>query len=115
MGEDLKNLKIDRETHSKGLFLGEDKKGFKPSLALLEMIAKDSKRKAFLNEKGAWMFICGRDVFGESIEKSSVEEGLVLVQNDKDENLGYGKIWKKKGELFIKNILDKGDYLRREN
>ncbi|MBW2987614.1 hypothetical protein KY336_03620, partial [Candidatus Woesearchaeota archaeon] len=37
----------------------------------------------------------------------------VLVQNKKDENLGYGKIVRK-GKVFVLNLMDRGDFLRRE-
>jgi 60S ribosome subunit biogenesis protein NIP7 len=110
--------KIKAEPESIGLFLGEDaKEGFKPSPALIDEIAKISSRKVFVNDKGEWLFLCGRDLFGKSIVKANVNDGLVLVQSMKDENLGYGKVIgdiKNKERIVIKNLLDKGDYLRRE-
>ncbi len=107
-------LDSDRTPHMMGLILGEKKKDFRPSLALLDILSKLSERKVFISEKAEWLFLCGRDVFAESIKKANVNRGLVLVQNSKDENLGYGLITGKKEHLSVKNILDKGDYLRRE-
>jgi ribosome biogenesis protein Nip4 len=110
--------KIKPEPEYIGLFLGEETKNcFKPGLALIDEIAKISDRKVFVNDKGEWLFLCGRDLFGKSVVKSNVNNGLVLVQSMKDENLGYGKFVgniANKGKTVIKNILDKGDYLRRE-
>ncbi|MBW2987514.1 hypothetical protein KY336_03090, partial [Candidatus Woesearchaeota archaeon] len=74
-----------------GTFLGEiSKKKFKPSLALLELLARHSERKVFVDDKAEWLFLCGKDVFKESVKKCNVKSGLVLVQNKKDENLGNG-------------------------
>lgn len=110
--------KIKFEPESAGLFLGEEmKNGFKPSPALIDEIAKISDRKVFVNEKGEWLFLCGRDLFGKSVTKANADNGFVLVQNSKDENLGYGKFVgdiANKEKSVIKNLLDKGDYLRRE-
>lgn len=109
---DLKN-KINKEIFSAGLFLGEDRQEFKPSLALLEILSKHSAKKVFINREAEWLFTCGRDVFQKSIIKMNVDSGLVLVQNEQDENLGYGRIITG-NKIFIKNILDKGNYLRME-
>jgi ribosome biogenesis protein Nip4 len=59
------------------------------------------------------MFLCGRNILSESIAKNpnGLTEGLVLVQNEKDENLGYG-LFKREDTLIIKHVLDKGRYLR---
>jgi len=107
--------KIKTEAFAIGIFFGEMKKYFQPSPALIDLIAKKSNRKVFISKKAEWLFLCGRDVLEDSIVKKNVEEGLVLVQNEKDENLGYGIFSKKGNNLIIKNIQDKGSYLRREN
>ncbi|MFH1589125.1 MAG: hypothetical protein ABIB43_00995 [archaeon] len=106
---------IDKEIFSKGILLGEMKKRFKPSPALIDLLAKLSNRKAFITKDAEWLFLCGRDVFESSIVKKNVDEGVVLVQNERDENLGFGLLEKKKGRFMIKNILDKGAYLRSKN
>jgi ribosome biogenesis protein Nip4 len=95
-----------------GLYLGrEAEKTAKPSLDLLQMLAKSDAKKAWLNEKGAWMFICKRPALAASIVKNEASTGeLVLVMTERDECIGYG-IFDGKG---IKNYYDIGDFLRRE-
>lgn len=110
--QDKVSASIDQEPVSIGLFLGEHKKRFEASLALLDLIAKTSDRKAFVNKEAEWLFLCGRDVFEKNMVRETVKEGIVLVQNEANENLGFGLLSKKGGELLIKNILDKGVYLR---
>ncbi|MBR9677451.1 hypothetical protein GOV04_04880 [Candidatus Woesearchaeota archaeon] len=103
---------IDREPFSAGLFLGEEKKDlFKASLALLEIIAKDSDTKVFVNDKAEWLFLCGRNILPESITKKIAKKGTVLIQNERDENLGLGKY---ENDGTITNLIDRGDFLRRE-
>ena len=116
--ERLWNIKsgVNRDVFSVGTFLGEEKKGFNPSPALIELLSKfpDTQgKKVFVNNKAEWMFLCGRNVLGDSIVKnpSNLSSGLVFVQNERDENLGYG-LFKKEDTLIIKHILDKGKYLR---
>lgn len=106
--------KINADTFSLGLPLGEEKKDFTPSPALLEILAQTSDKKVFLTKKGEWMFLCKRDVFQENITKKNVSEGLVLVQNSHDENIGLGELKRHRGKVLLKVILDRGDYLRRE-
>ena len=111
------SLDVDLIPKSIGVFLGEESKEFKPSLALLELIAKKSDRKIFIDDKAEWLFLCGRDLFGKSIKKANVSEGLLLVQNLRDENLGLGKVvnnLKIKDKVVVKNVIDRGDFLRRE-
>ncbi len=107
--------KISRDPSSIGLYLGEEKnKKFMASPALLELIAKKSEVKVFVGEKAEWLFLCGRDVFEKSMFKMNVKTGIVLVQNKRDENIGLGKLDKEKGSILLTNLLDRGDYLRRE-
>lgn len=96
---------------SRGLFLGEVKtERFYPSLPLLSWIAPRTMRKIVVTDKAAWLFLCGRDIQNESILRKTIKTGLVLVQNKKDENIGYGFVTPQ----GIENLLDRGDYLRRE-
>lgn len=111
--------KITENPFSIGIFLGEDKKDFKPSLELLDMLAKKSDKKIQVNDKSEWLFLCGRDVFEQGFlnteNLNKFKEGsLLLVQNKNDENLGLGKIGIRNDKLFIKNIIDRGSFLRRE-
>jgi ribosome biogenesis protein Nip4 len=116
VSEDLWNLKLslDRDSYSVGLFLGEEKDRFYPSPALLDLISLDTSadRRVFVNDKAEWLFLCGRNILESSITKKTVSEGMVLVQNKKDENLGYGTFLKQGDVTVIKNILDRGSYLR---
>jgi len=107
---------VNRDVYSLGLFLGEEKMGFSPSPALIEMLSKlpeSDGRKVFINKKAEWLFLCGRNILSESISKNPnrLKEGIVFVQNEHNENLGYGQ-FKKEDTLIIKHILDKGRYLR---
>ncbi|MEM4259873.1 MAG: hypothetical protein QXG00_01405 [Candidatus Woesearchaeota archaeon] len=115
---DFRN-KISENPFNIGVFLGEEKKDFKPSLALLEILARKTHKKISVNEKSEWLFLCGRDIFEEGLINADnikkFEEGsFVLVQNKNDENLGMGRIEIKNAQTVIKNIIDRGNFLRRE-
>jgi len=92
-----------------------------PSFELLTMIARKKANEIILDKKTEWLFICGRDVFKQGIVKT-IGPGRkgehVLVLNDHNECLGYGRILcdleRTKSGLAVKNILDIGDFLRRE-
>lgn len=124
--EDIGEIELKKNTYyfksqnqieqaiSQGLPLGTTGKYFKPSLYLLEILSKKSTNKILINDKAEWLFLCGRDVFQESITSDNSKTDLLLVQNQRNENLGLGKkTWKGK-KLIIKNIMDRGDFLRRE-
>lgn len=119
-GKDLIELrkKIRLDVESIGLYLGdENKKVFNPSPALIEEISKVTDKKVFVNKKAEMLFVCGRDLFSKSVLKTNSKDGFVLVQNERDENLGYGKVvgnLSENNKIFIKNLLDKGIYLRKE-
>ena len=97
--------KIHEKPLSAGLVLGKQDKEFKPTTALLERIKTD--KIITVDDKSAWLFVCGRDIFQNSIELPS-EHPLAIVKNKKGEVLGLAK---KQGNLF-KNVLDKGKILR---
>jgi len=110
---------IQRDMFSVGLYLGCEGKYFEPSAALIEIISKlpgADKRKVFINEKSESLFLYGRNVLHESISRNpnNITEGLVFIQNEHDENLGYGLFQAQGKDIVIKNILDKGIYLRSE-
>lgn len=102
------------ENQSHSLVLGSEKGFFEPSLFLLELLSGRTKNKVFVNEEAEWLFLCGRNVFLDNILKDASKEKVFLVQNEKDENLGLGIKTKVKGKKVIKNLLDRGDFLRRE-
>lgn len=104
-----------------GLYLGKVKNGlFFPSFNLLDMLLEVATNRVVLGRKAAWLFICGRDVFREGILKSigSKHRGeAVLVLNEFGECLGFGRLVGGpvgRGALGVKNVLDVGDFLRRE-
>jgi len=121
LDEKVKRL-TSKDFYYAGVYLGEAKDGgFFPSFNLLNMIAQKKANRINVEKKAEWLFICGRDVFEEGITKvtGSTKKGdYVLVLNSYGECLGFGKILrsldgKRKG-LAVENILDIGDFLRRE-
>ena len=101
-----------------GKLLGKDRKLFHPSPTLLQELASEEGplNRAHVNRETGWLFVCGRDVFEESIlrKEGSFEEGaLSLVMLDGD-CLGYGRVEGFQGRRILKNVFDIGDFLRRE-
>lgn len=107
----IKN-KISKDVFSIGVFLGEVKsKKFTPSMELISMLAQLTDKKIIINDKAEWLFLCGRDVFRESVVSGNLKKNeLYLIQNYRGENLGIGRFDGK----MVKNSLDKGMYLRME-
>ena len=107
-----------------GMYLGENKQGkFSPSFNLLSILSKQKANKVIIDKKAAWLFIYGKDIFRERILKvdgDTKKGGITLVLNNFEDCLGFGEIIfdldkeSNKGEAVIKNILDLGDFLRRE-
>lgn len=94
-----------------GIYLG--KKGFVPGVYLLDFINQRTKQKIIVDDKAAWLFVCGRDILDQGVIKGDVKKGdFVLVLNKTKECLGYGKAVM--GNIFLKNYFDIGDFLRRE-
>ncbi len=119
-GRELKETseKTGQTPFAIGLFLGKLKnRNFVPGASILNIISKKTDRKVFVNRKTEWLFLCGRDIFGKGIVKANVKKGKVLVQNERDENLGYGEVIEdisEKDKIVVKNLFDKGAFLRRE-
>jgi ribosome biogenesis protein Nip4 len=121
-----KNLKdhIQQDFFYAGVYLGKLKGSiFFPSFPLLTMMAKNKANKVVIDKKTAWLFICGRDVFKQGIVRSKGTRrkgGYTLVLNEYNKCLGFGKILrnirkeKDANKVAVKNILDIGDFLRRE-
>jgi ribosome biogenesis protein Nip4 len=99
---------------SLGLPLARKGKLFEPSMALLQMLAPFTNKKVKVDSKSAWLFACGRDLFENSIVERFGDDSFVIVLNNKDEVLGYAVKTKDKGKILYKNVIDIGDYLRRE-
>jgi ribosome biogenesis protein Nip4 len=121
LNENLKSLIAENFFYA-GTYVGKIKSGkFFPSFNLLRIIEERKANKIIVNNKTAWLFICGRDIFRQGILKtdgSNRKGDYTLVLNQHQECLGFGKIVvsleeEKKG-VAIKNISDIGDFLRRE-
>ncbi len=106
-----------------GAYLGAVKgASFFPSFLLLAMLAESKANKLVIDKKTAWLFICGRDIFQQGILKeNNLKKGdYTLIMNEHNECLGFGKIMHNlRGvpdakKVAVKNILDIGDFLRRE-
>ncbi|MBN1644715.1 hypothetical protein JW851_01575 [Candidatus Woesearchaeota archaeon] len=102
-----------------GIYLGKIKRNFIPSPYLLKELAGVSKNKVTVNDKGAWMFICGKHIYARSITKFNPKQklnDLVLVLNKHNECLGYGRIINKfdSKKVAVQNVFDIGDFVRRE-
>ncbi len=104
-----------------GLYLGKVKSGtFFPSFNFLNMLVSVASNKVVLERKTAWLFICGRDVFRRGIVKliGSKQRGdYTLVMNEFGECLGFGVVtgnFEEEGRVAVRNVLDVGDFLRRE-
>lgn len=113
---------LQGDFYNVGLYLGKVKNGvFFPSFNLLNLLVKLSANKIIVNGKAAWLFICGRDVFQTGILKvmgSKRKGDVTLVMNEFGECLGFGKITGGfdglEGKVAVKDVLDIGDFLRRE-
>lgn len=107
-----------------GTYLGKTKDGaFFPSFSLLTMMSKGNSNKVTVDAKTEWLFICGRDIFKRGIIeiKGSKRKGIyTLILNESQECLGFGRILRNpdqerdENRPTIKNVLDIGDFLRRE-
>ncbi|MEM3457936.1 MAG: hypothetical protein QXN36_05105 [Candidatus Bathyarchaeia archaeon] len=119
--ENLKKV-VAKDFFYAGAYLGKIKGDkFFPSLILLKMIAKGKANKIIVDKKTEWLFICGRDVFKRGIIQVSgaKRRGVyALILNQRGECLGFGKILsnldEKKCKVAVENVLDIGDFLRRE-
>lgn len=103
-----------------GLFLGRDvSSGFIPSTHLLQLLVPVADKTITLHKKGAWLCICARDIFSESIVKSTgnpKKGDLVLILNEYKECIGIGKATQKISArgLVVKNLLDIGWFARKK-
>jgi len=121
LDETLKKL-IAKDFYYAGAYLGKtSNEKFFPSFIMLKLVGKKKANKIMVNDKTAWLFICGRDVFKKGITQiigSKKKGDYTLIINQYSECLGFGKILynldEEKGGVAIKNISDIGDFLRRE-
>lgn len=100
---------------SAGIHLGIEKKEFEPVPSICEVL-KESTKRIQIDDKAAWLFLCGRDLLRSAILKGVEQEGLVLVENVQQEILGIGKVMQPMGrakldKIVVKNVLNKSWYL----
>ncbi len=126
IGEDLRKM-ILHDFFYAGVYLGKSRKnGFLPSFNLLRMIAENEANKTIVDRKTEWLFICGRDIFHRGIVKimgSGRKNDYTLILSEHGECLGFGRMLYdldvyvhslSNEDVAIENILDLGDFLRRE-
>ena len=105
-----------------GIYLGKTRDNrFLPSFYLLRLIATKNASKIMVNKKTEWLFTCGRDVFRQGVvevSRSKRKSEYSLIMNEENECLGFGKMLsnfdQQDKRLVVRNILDIGDFLRRE-
>ena len=115
LNQTLKSLSKSNFFHA-GTYLGKIKnRKLYPSLNLLHLLSRNQEaNKTIVNPKAEWLFICGRDILKQGITAiygPKTKNTHTLIQNQHNENIGYGIIMNSK---TIKNITDIGDLLRRE-
>lgn len=122
LSEKLKHS-VPGKFFSAGVYLGAVKgASFFPSFPLLRMIEKGKANRLVVDRKTAWLFICGRDLFKKGIVNDTrLKKGdYALILNEQNECLGFGKVMVNirqeidMKKVAVKNILDIGDFLRRE-
>jgi predicted RNA-binding protein (TIGR00451 family) len=113
---------VSKDFFCAGIYLGRTVEGkLFPSFELLRLLGEKKANKIIVDKKTEWLFICGRDIFKQGIVNitGATQKGdHVLVLNNHGECLGFGRIVcdlsKTERGLAVKNILDIGDFLRRE-
>ncbi len=121
LNESMKTI-VRNDFFFAGYYLGKVKKGkFFPSFLLLSTLASGKANKVIVKGKAAWLFVCGRDLLKEGIEKvqgSRRRGDFTLVLNNFQECLGFGRIVQdlnsNKEGIVVQNVSDVGDFLRRE-
>lgn len=112
--EVLKNLRLFKDIYGAGLIFGnfkkkENKIKFTLSLEGMDLISRDIvKNYAVVNRKGEVLFLYGRDIFLSSVLELKGGGRLAIFNRDR-EFLGIGNYG---GGDIIKNVIDKGWYLR---
>ena len=122
----LKNKQLDKISFSNitpaifGCYLGMIKGNtFHPSFGLLDLLSEISKQKIIVNDRGEIDFLYGKHIRKKhviEIKGSKEKRILKLVQNEHDENLGYGKfigISENKAQL-MRHIFDRGIFIKRD-
>lgn len=107
---------FSEDQFSIGVFIGEMKRMFQPSAGILPLL-QSSPHKITVNDKSAYLFTCGRDIFDDAVtnkEDKCTRKGLVIVKTKENYLIGIAKKTVKGKQVMYKNILDIGSFLRRE-
>ncbi len=105
--EKVLDERINENLVSMGTQIGKfQKSNFLLGLECHLIIAPSSK-KSKLNEKGASLFLYGRDVFVKNMVNPP-KKGYTIVSNIRNEVIGIGKFDGK----MLNNVIDRGSYLR---
>lgn len=102
-----------------GIYLGEiNKNKFTPSTQFIDMFLKDSQYSVTVDDKTAYLYLCGRDIIEASgIQVDVSDDCHILVKDQQGNILGYGITENPKksySHIVVKNKYDKGILLRRE-
>ena len=118
VGEELGNFMLDRrQLVYAGRYLGKTRREFLPSSILLEELSRvESLNRVHVDAETAWLFVCGRDIFGENVWRAEGEftDGNAFLVMFGGSCLGYGVVESYEGRLILRNVFDIGDFLRRE-
>jgi ribosome biogenesis protein Nip4 len=104
-----------------GLYLGEERKDFFPTSALIDLLAKHDTRRVAVGDKAAWLFLCGRDILMDGVYSAGniSPNTRVIVSDVREQVIGFGRVVapyhpSMKNKTYLKHVLDRGEYLRRE-
>jgi ribosome biogenesis protein Nip4 len=107
------------DTFSAGIYIGEERGAFKPTSALLDTF--EGAPRTVVDEKAAWLIVCGKDVLMEGVRVPSDApvRSMTLIADEDGHVLGCGEVRaehnrKAKHRMYVKTLLDRGEYLRRE-
>jgi ribosome biogenesis protein Nip4 len=118
VGEELGNFMLDRrQLVYAGRYLGKTRREFLPSSILLDELSRvEGLNRIHVDADIAWLFVCGRDIFGENVRSAEGEfaDGNAFLVMFGGSCLGYGVVEPFEGRLILRNVLDIGDFLRRE-
>ncbi|MBR9677755.1 MAG: hypothetical protein GOU97_00450 [Nanoarchaeota archaeon] len=106
--------KLGKNVYMTGFYMGEIRKKFKVSIEFGEKLAQvNTTRRIWINRKGEQRFLYGRNINKEYVTRKDEikEDQKVLILNQNNDYLGLG-ILRRSGD--VKNVLDKGWYLRRK-
>ncbi len=98
-----------------GLYIGDIKgKKFLLGLEGANIISKYCNKKVVVDKKTEQLVLYGRDIFSKSVRHLYKEADVgnrILIVNENNECLGIGVL--NKGDVLVKNIIDRGWYLRK--